>query len=559
MISYRFGLCHSLEKVFPVGEPDFLSAGHEISILGNEPVTFQIAYFVDCSGVDLLEEDLVVKIKSDDGFETDTYQVGLVPSVFPCNGEHDEDYLTTSPGMFPDLLVPSEKLRLRAVHGQWRALWVEMKPNACLSPGVYPVRVEIETDHDGVIWSSGLSIRMIAAKLPEQKIIHTEMFHADCLADYYKIPVLSEEHWRMIENFMRAAVSHGINMIFTPLFTPPMDTAVGGERTTVQLVKVTVVKNGYEFDFTDLERWIDLAVECGYEYLEMAPLFTQWGAKSAPKVMAFADGAEKQIFGWETDSASEEYTGFLRLLLPKLKELLCQRGILDQTWFHVSDEPREDHIESYGKASRCLKECLPGCHFLDALSSYEFYQKGLVSNPVVSSNHLEPFLNHEVPELWTYYCCVQGVDVSNRFFAMPSCRNRILGVQLYLYHMKGFLHWGYNFYNSRLSVKHINPYVVTDCGESFPSGDAFLVYPGDSGDAVLSIRIKVLAEAFRDIRAFSLLEELTSREYVEKIIQEEAGSAITFKQYPRSASFLLRLRAKVNHEIELKLAPMEKI
>ena len=49
------------------------------------------------------------------------------------------------------------------------------------------------------------------------------------------------------------ATDHGINMILIPVLTPPLDTAEGGERTTVQLVdityengKFTVVRYAYD-------------------------------------------------------------------------------------------------------------------------------------------------------------------------------------------------------------------------------------------------------------------------------------------------------------------------
>ncbi len=31
---------------------------------------------------------------------------------------------------------------------------------------------------------------------------------------------------------------------------------------------------------------------------------------------------------------------------------------------------------------------------------------------------------------WVYYCSGEYLEVSNRFFAQPSYRNRILGVQM---------------------------------------------------------------------------------------------------------------------------------
>ena len=83
---------------------------------------------------------------------------------------------------------------------------------------------------------------------------------------------------------------------------------------------------------------------------------------------------------------------------------------------------------------------------------------------------------------------------------------------------------------------------------TFPSGDAFLVYPGEEG-ALESIRLKVLAEAFHDIRAFELLESLTSREEVLALIEENTDEPITFSVYPRTETYLLKLREKVNAKI----------
>ncbi len=57
--------------------------------------------------------------------------------------------------------------------------------------------------------------------------------------------------------------------------------------------------------------------------------------------------------------------------------------------------------------------------------------KATVETPVAATDHIDPFIEHRVPGLWAYYCCVQKTEVANRFFAQPSARNRILGVQLY--------------------------------------------------------------------------------------------------------------------------------
>ena len=42
--------------------------------------------------------------------------------------------------------------------------------------------------------------------------------------------------------------------------------------------------------------------------------------------------------------------------------------------FHISDEPREEHLESYKAAKESLGHMLDGFQTFDTLSSYEFYK-----------------------------------------------------------------------------------------------------------------------------------------------------------------------------------------
>ena len=115
-------------------------------------------------------------------------------------------------------------------------------------------------------------------------------------------------------------------------------------------------------------------------------------------------------------------------------------------------------------------------------------------------------MEHDIENLWAYYCCGQGNKVGNRFFAMPHYRGRILGLQLYKYGMEGFLQWGYNFYYSSQSVYEINPYTTTSADRGFPSGDAFTVYPGKNGP-LPSARGFVFLDALQDIALAASLKK----------------------------------------------------
>jgi len=153
---------------------------------------------------------------------------------------------------------------------------------------------------DGTVWdSTSFVLDIIDAALPEQELINTRWLHCDCLCEYYKTESFDEKHWEIIENYIKTAVKRGNNMILTPIFTPPVDTAVGGERKTVQLVGVSIDNGEYSFDFTLLDRWIELCNRLGVKYFEFSHFFTQWGAAHSPKIMAKVDGVYKKIFGWK--------------------------------------------------------------------------------------------------------------------------------------------------------------------------------------------------------------------------------------------------------------------
>ena len=256
---------------------------------------------------------------------------------------------------------------------------------------------------------------------------------------------------------------------------------------------------------------------------------------------------EDEIYASWTWEELREHLERTERFLTALKEELKELGIEGRTYFHISDEPEKEHMENFRNAWEGVAKDLEGFQVMDALSDYDFYKEGLVRQPVCAVNHIKPFLEERPEKLWGYYCTAQCVDVTNRFIVLPGCRTRILGVQLYKYRLDGFLHWGYNFYNSEHSLYPIDPYRCTDAGGAFPSGDPFLVYPGKDGRPEGSVRQMLMDEAMSDYCAFLALEKLAGREKVLELIDEET---VTFDEYPQDEDYLLGLRKKVNQAIK---------
>lgn len=529
----------ALEKIFPDGG-EFRVEYEKGSCLRGEAFAWQVALKWDGWGT----KPLRVWVESPLKEHTALFRVGNVPCELPAYpGQHDSDYLSVKPGLFPDPLFPmGEGLEINSF--TQTVVWVEVTAPEGWEAGEYPVTLRAEGEGESA--QSTFTLEVVGAKLPPQKLRYTQWLHGDCLAQWYRVPVYGDEYWKLLGRYLRAAAEEGMDTVLTPVLTPALDTEVGAERLCTQLVKIRKTKSTYTFDFADLAHFIRVAQEAGIGYFEISHLFTQWGAGFAPAIYANENGARVRCFGWDTPAASKEYKDFLAQLLPALTAFLKRAGLEGRVIFHISDEPEDKHLEAYREAREAVLPYLDGFPLYDALSDTAYFDKGLVDHPIAATNHIEGFLQREVPGLWAYTCCSQNVDVGNRFLAMPSYRNRILGWQLYKYKCAGFLHWGFNFWNSQYSRSAIDPYTVTDAGRAFPGGDPFSVYPGTDGP-VKSLRMKVFHHALQDLRALELLEELAGPEAVKGL---PGFDQLTFTTYPRSPGSLLAWREAVNGEIK---------
>ena len=549
----------SLVKVYTDSSFDELKPFGKVSMLKGERISFQLVlqYVKKATDGKFTERKLytprVLGALSQYVTLREVRNVGVELPTLPDLA--DSDYERLTPGLYPDVLCPlgnGGRVNARVLFPS--SVWIDIEvPENAEVVGESEITVELLNDNGEIEGTESITVDLIDAILPEQTLIMTQWFHCDCLANYYDVEVFSEKHWNIIENFARVAQRNGINMLLTPTFTPPLDTAVGGERLTTQLVGVTVENGKYSFNFDLLDRWVEMCDRVGIKYFEIAHLFTQWGAKHAPKIMATVDGEYKKIFGWETDAQADEYVSFLRQFLSEFLSHMKKSGNDKRCFFHISDEPTKEQIESYCKAKASISDLLDGYVTMDALSDYSFFEQGIVTTPISNLNSISAFVNKDIPDLWAYYCCGECSRVSNRLIAMPSCRNRSIGMQLYKYGIVGFLQWGFNFYSNQGSSDTVDPY-TNGSGDSWvPSGDALSVYPGFKGTALESLRLSVFHDALQDMRAMKLCESLYSKEEVVAEIEKVFGETLAFNTCAKSEATMLAIRERINEMIKAKI------
>lgn len=208
----------SREKIFPdQGELDAQPIESGIAARG-ERYSFQVALRSDEPGI--------YRVSFESDFNVRVRLVEAVPVMLPAN-QPDENMLRTVPGLYPDRLDELEcSDRFRILPRQWRCLWVTVMVPAGAAAGTYPVRFDFHRQEYGGGWRrnrpAARSFRWRCSRLLCRNSVcsSTSGSTATVLPPITRWRSWSEEHWKIVENFIVDAVEHGINVLYTPLWTP---------------------------------------------------------------------------------------------------------------------------------------------------------------------------------------------------------------------------------------------------------------------------------------------------------------------------------------------------
>lgn len=544
-MEHEFIVVDDLTKIYPDAEPEPRSSDALFGTTGST-VAFQVAFRSHRQPRTPSWKRLSLRVNSSGSSNVSLSHVALQPARCPSWRQDLDDYEVVAPTLIPDLLIPlasgdgSAQTLIFEKHTGWNAIWVEVTlPSVGVDVEIY--------DGETLLFHTHIDVDVLQADIPRAPVSHLRWFHHDCIADHYGVDMWSDDHWRAIATQMEAAASLGATSVMMPLWTPPLDVQPGHYRQATQLLGISQPDEGYSFDFSLARKWVSLAQSHGLHQVELPPFFTQWGATSAAAFyVGYAPGIPEAntrdlppTFGWDTDATQREFQQFLAALIPAVREFIEPLYGADNVFWHMSDEPRPEHLRSYQIASGAVTDYLEDAHIIDALSDPQYLP--YVQTPVVATSEIDQFRSAGVEPHWVYYCVSQSTGQANQFMAQSGVHHRIQGFQFYKMGVKGFLHWGLNFYYSQWSLRLIDPMADTDAGGSFPSGDPFIIYPGPDYSTYLSLRHRMIAGAWRDLALAHYAENLIGRERVLAIIDPD--EAIDYDTgFPSAAEYRLRLR-----------------
>ncbi len=475
-------------------------------------------------------------------------QVRLVGYVVVAANTKDtprEELIHSAPALFPDVLLESFPVSLEPQRTQ--CLWLTLTIPGDAPPGTY--RAEVVVREDGIVRvRAPFKLAISAATVPRQQTLKvTNWFYLTDrqLSSPFKVRVLSEDWWTLIENIGRVLAKHHQNMIVTPL--------TGFYFSKLSLIQAKLGPKDLEYDFSNFDRWVQTFQRAGViGYIEGRHVLRREEDSGDPtgslKVDVFVvqDGkATLKSLSPHDPRASQALAGMLSAMQRHLKE----KGWLDIYYQHVLDEVHDDEMSTYTEYAGIVHRAMPGVRTMDAVSgdrNLDMYEKSCdVWVPYLSSfdNLVERLHKHAEGggEVWFYTCLVPVGRYPNRFIDFSLVKVRLLQWLNFRYGLTGFLHWGGNYW----SPDPLNETEPPIGGGShllmLPPGDAFITYPDREKRSILSsIRLETMTEAIEDYELLKMLERtnpLGARQIASKMIRsftDYVRDPVEFRRVQRS-------------------------
>jgi hypothetical protein len=482
----------SLNRVFPQS-PVKVQESLTLQAARNSRISFQVAFHSD------MKDQVHMACSVDAGsIAQQVRYVGLVPFAhFNTDVSKDElDGLGYLPGMLPDPLFPLTKVDVDPY--ATRSFWVTLRIPATIEPGMHTCKVKLNWNEDKVNMEKILTVQLNISKLvvqPRHDFHVTHWWRGEATALYYKTEMYDERWWQHTRAQMKDLIDHGNDVAFIQnlfelraVFKKPCQMLIINEPSPGK----------YTFDWKNIKRFVDMCRELGYTKFEWGHLWLYWGVQNAMHVYTQKGDTYQMLWDENLTATSPIYLNFLKQYLPELHRFLKNEKMLNDSYFHLSDEPWSEHIENYKKARQILQELAPWMKVMDALSDIRYGREKLTDIPIPIISSAGDYLKENIPH-WVYYCTGPRDKWLNRFYDTPLAKIRMSGFLFYRLKAQGFLHWGYNFWYKLDTEQTIDPF-TEGAATAYPGiaeGDPFVVYPGPDGPYD-SIRWEVFAESLQD-------------------------------------------------------------
>ena len=436
------------------------------------------------------------------------------------NYEECKDYVTKkAPFYVYDCILDHIPLRQTAK----TVLYVRARVAENAAPGQYKAEITIKDSRQSISQMLDVQIYPINIPNPKDGRIGILNFFSFALPEKeHGVKRGSAEYAEIYKKYLKLQLDLGQTHVMLPL-----PEVIRNDRNEV-----------IDFDFSFVEQIADLAIQAGAKYI-VGACVAHWGAWNDQEYFLLWDES--------VDVCSVE--GFLQLkkYYRKWADIVNRKGYKPYLYHSLADEPQIPNAVSYRSLAAIFRQFMPEIPLIEAVEAVEL--GGALDVWVPKGETLERWeseyrkLIDSGEEFWYYTCAFPAGAYMNRSMDLPAVVSRYVLWMVPYYGVKGYLHWGFNYYRGE------NIWEKACCPHKeglLPAGDAHIVY--SIADKVYpSLRFELQREGRDEAEAFYMLENDEKRKAL-------IAKAVTGQNQYRTES---HLPAKIKQELLQEIAAQE--
>lgn len=437
-------------------------------------------------------------------------------------------------GWWPDPLLPLRPFDVAS--GETQPVWIRIEAPVDARPGLYRGLLRVRQGRRPLA-SVRYLVRVFPVTLPKlQQLRNAAFMPAGNLFAHYQTAggMESAAFFELYQRWAREAFSQHLGPTFDMMMgwnqgQIRTDTTAGplgptgnmllGRRGSHLVWPVLGQSGAYDFHLTDA---LD---ELGREY----------------GMHQFSIGIFDRETPWsgQTEEAKRELEDFLRAYGAHLKK----RGRWEAAYVYNVDEPPEGQWDTVRNNHLLVKSiapdlktwlCLNQPKAVSQLHSYADILDVYIRQ--YDSSGVEGVRKSGKQVIWAV--CVWPNEHPNLFIEYPAVDARAIGWLTYRYGISGFEYWGLNQWGENTGVRD---WANFRSGETrtrwrrtkWPWGDGWLLYPGENGEPLTSIRFENLRDGFEDSELLSQLAGQAGRDRADELAAEVAGSIESYHTNPQ--------------------------
>ena len=393
-----------------------------------------------------------------------------------------------------DILDDAETLPLPA--GANRPVWVALDVPPQAAAGEY--RGELAIDSDTSRLRVPVRLRVLAATLPppERWSFHLDLWqHPQAVARWHDVPAWSDAHLALLEPSMKRLAAAGQKTITCAIIEEPWNGQTY-DRFPSMIDWRRRADGSWSYDYRIFDRWVSfMSGRCGMKQARIhCYSMLPWSLK-----FRYFDEKENRHIDLALQPGTPAYDEFWGRFLADFARHLKELGWLERTRIAVDERP---DAQMRGALATLAKHA-PGLLVASAINRPSDLTRAIDDiSPAI--DHTGPFTRALLDErraagrTSTFYVCTSP-PVPNTFTFSPPAEAEWLPLFAAANGFDGLLRWAFHSWVE-------NPLVSTDF-TSWPSGDCFLVYPGDRS----SVRFERLRDGIESFEKIRLLREYASK------------------------------------------------